>query len=98
MKVYTKLVAESLERDPWFRYPAPDLRGRESPNGDTIVRYPVGISYNGGTVVNGKWYAGYEVPDPIVPAGYKLADHGVGLELNSHPPMATMILRKVTAK
>lgn len=95
MSSYNKLVAKALDRDPWFRYPAPDLRGRERLGEDVKVRYPVSISYNGGTVIHEKWYAGYKVPDPIVPAGYKLVDMGVGLELNAHPPMATMILRGI---
>lgn len=58
------------------------------------VHYPVSYSYNGGMVKDGKWYQGWIVNDPIVPAGYELVSIAVGLQLNADPPLATMYLRK----
>jgi hypothetical protein len=71
------------------------------------VHYPVSCSYNGGTILTpkggfdpyhenpkSKWYAGYKVPAPKVPKGYKLTSIHCGLQCNCHPPCATMILRK----
>jgi hypothetical protein len=82
--------------NPWFRVPAPDLRGQERPGKSVKVHYPVGISYNGGTVIKGEWFAGYKVDPPIVPEGYQLVDICVGLELNCAPPMCTKILKELT--
>lgn len=88
----TEHIAASLGRDPWYRCPAPDLTSRAKAGARVQVRFPVSCSYNGGTVVDGKWYAGYMVPEPIVPSGFKLVGLGVGLELNAHPPHCTMLL------
>lgn len=78
-----------------FLCPAPNLIGKEQPGKSVKVTYPVSIYYNGGTVVDGKWYSGYMVPDPIVPKGFKLVDMGIGLELNAHPPRCTMALQPI---
>lgn len=88
-------IADALARDVWIRTPAPDLTSKAKPGAEVTVTYPVSISYNGGTVVDGKWYGGYLVPDPIVPAGYELVDMGVGLQLNARPPTCTMKLRPI---
>jgi hypothetical protein len=58
--------------------------------------YAVSYKYNGGTVIDGKWYEGYEVPPPILPTGYKLVGIGVGLQLNASPPLATARLKPIT--
>ncbi len=60
-----------------------------------LVTYPVSYQYNGRIVLDGKWYAGYEVPDPIVPKGFELVGIGCGLELNAHPPLATRYLKPI---
>lgn len=77
-----------------FMCKAPDLRGKEKPNQPVEVKVPKSYTYNGGTIINGEWYAGFSVPDPILPEGYELASIGVGLQLNAKPPYATLILRK----
>jgi hypothetical protein len=59
------------------------------------VTFPVSYRYNGGTIINNKWYSGYEVPSPKIPVGYKLVSLGVGLQLNAAPPYATMLLKKI---
>jgi hypothetical protein len=59
------------------------------------VTFPVSYEYNGGIVIKGKWYKGYEVPPPTIPKGYKLESIAVGLQLNSRPPYATMALTKI---
>jgi len=81
--------------DQFLHFPAPDLTSKAKPGKKVEVTYPVSYSYNGGTVIDDKWYAGYEVPKPIVPKGYKLTSIGVGLQLNAHPPYATMILEPI---
>ncbi len=68
---------------------APVLSAREGE-----VQFPSSYRYNGGTIIDGEWYDGYEVGDPIVPAGFKLVGLGVGLQLNAHPPLATQRLVK----
>lgn len=70
-----------------------DLRGKERLGRSVQVRVACSYSYNGGTVVKGVLYSGYDVAPPIIPDGYVLVDIGIGLCLNSHPPMATKILR-----
>ena len=71
-----------------------------------LVVYPVSYKYNGGIVLdkkghvcfkNGKWYAGFKVPKPIAPKGFKLVDIGVGLNLNAYPPMKTAYLKPINA-
>ena len=80
------------KENPWFKCPATNLTSKAKPGERVTVTYAAGISYNGGTVINGEWFAGYEVPPPIIPAGYKLVHIGVGLNLNAAPPMATALL------
>lgn len=77
-----------------------------------LVTFPVSYEYNGGIVLDkdgcmtfdeGTWYKGYKVPSPKVPKGFKLRSIACGLQLNAHPPYATMYLepldgRKVSAK
>ena len=68
-----------------------------------LVNYPVSYRYNGGILIDGEWYGGYDVPRPIVPEGFKLKNIGVGLQMNARPPYATMYLEpldghKVTKK
>lgn len=58
-----------------------------------LVTYPVSYRYNGGTIVDGEWYEGYEVPPPDVPKGFSLVGIGCGLQLNAHPPYATAYLK-----
>ena len=83
------------KENPWLKSPATDLTNKAKPGQEVQVTYATGITYNGGTVVNGEWFAGYDVPPPIVPNGFELYHIGVGLDLNSHPPRATAILREV---
>lgn len=80
---------------PWLKYPATDLTKKAKPGKSVTVTYAVGMSYNGGIVEKGEWFAGYEVPPPIVPEGFKLVGIGIGLCLNSAPPRATAILRQI---
>lgn len=75
-----------------FAYPAPDLRSRAKAK-PVEVRVPISYTYNGGTLINGVWYGGYEVPAPIIPDTHELVTLGVGLQLNARPPYATMLLR-----
>ena len=56
--------------------------------------YPVSYTYNGGIIINDELYKGFKVPPPIVPDGYELVSIGVGLQLNSHPPYATVYVKK----
>lgn len=58
-----------------------------------LVTYPVSIRYNGGIIIDGKWYDGYEVVKPKVPKGFKLYNIGCGLQLNARPPYATSYLQ-----
>lgn len=87
---------ESEGRCELYLWPQPDLTSKAKPGKSVTVTFPVSITYNGGTVIDGKWYLGYEVPTPVVPKGYKLVSMGMGLELNAHPPYATMLLRPDT--
>ena len=62
-----------------------------------LVTYPVSYRYNGGIIVDGKHYSGFDVVAPTVPEGYKLVNIGVGLQLDAQPPYATRLLKKVQA-
>jgi len=91
--------AEWLERlnDPYnekffFKVPGTDLRGKEKPGQSVSVRIACSIRYNGGTVIKGKWYSGYDVAPPVVPQGYELISDYTGMQLNSSPPHVTMNL------
>lgn len=63
-----------------------------------LVTYPVSYRYNGGIVINGKWYEGFEVVKPKVPKGFKLYNIGCGLQLNARPPYATSYLEPLDGK
>ena len=68
-----------------------------------LVHYPISQTYNGGIVIDNKWYKGFKVAKPKVPRGFKLVGIGIGSQLNARPPMATMYLEpkddhKVTRK
>ena len=60
-----------------------------------LVTYPVSYRYNGGIIIDGKWYEGYTVPRPKVPKGFELVSIGCGLQLNAHPPYATSYLKPI---
>ena len=76
-------------------YPAPDLRGHS----EGIVFIPRSYIYNGGVEIDGDWYPGVKVPEPILSPGFELIGFGIGLQLNARPPFATMKLsRKRTTK
>jgi hypothetical protein len=77
------------------KYPRPKLLKTEKWCDSCLVTYPISYRYNGGITIDGEWYEGVEVPDPIVPKGYKLEGIGVGLQLNAIPPEACMYLEKV---
>ena len=73
----------------WIRFPAPVLLAKEG-----RVSYPVSYEYNGGILIDEKQYAGYKVKPPVIPEGYILKSIGLGLNLNSKPPIATAYLQK----
>lgn len=81
--------------NPWYLCPTPDLTQKAKQGKTVEVHIPVSYSYNGGTVIQEEWFVGYLVPEPIIPAGFKLVDPGFGLQLNAHPPYATMWLMPV---
>ena len=69
---------------------APVLPAREG-----MVSYPVSQDYNGGRFIKGTgWISGYDVPEPIVPAGYELVEMYFGLQFNCYPAMKKNMLRK----
>ena len=74
-----------------FRCPPTDLRCYQ-PKERHEVTYAVSYTYNGGTVINDEWYAGYEVPAPLIAPGFVLIGIGVGLQLNATPPYATGVI------
>lgn len=90
---YDALQGQSSEAL-FFECPPPDFRGKEKRGTRVKVRAPHSVNYNGGTIVSGKWYAGYHVPDPILPEGYELVGDGSGSQLNAHPPYRTMWLQE----
>jgi len=65
------------------------------PDSDGRVTFPVSYTYNGGVIVGGEWYKGIKVPLPDVPVGYKLVELTIGYNLNSVPPLKTMLLKKI---
>lgn len=75
------------------KMPKPILIKNEKWCDHYLVTYPVSYQYNGGIIIDDKHYDGYEVPEPDVPEGYVLNDISVGLQLNSHPPIATKYLK-----
>ncbi len=62
--------------------------------GGKLVQYPVSYRYNGGTIYQGEWYEGFEVPSPKVQEGYELIGIGINYQMNARPPLATKLLRK----
>jgi len=75
----------------FFEVEQPDLRRY---NGECEVTFPVSYTYNGGIIIDGKWYKGFRVPYPKLREGFTLKTLGVGLDLNQKPPRATMLLTK----
>jgi hypothetical protein len=70
---------------------APKLPAREG-----MISYPVSYDYNSPRFVQGTGLIyGYDVADPIIPAGYELVEMYFGLQLNSYPPMKKNMLRKI---
>lgn len=58
------------------------------------VFLPISIRYNGGTVVNGKWCKGFDIPKPKLPKGYRLYSSW-GAYLNCHPPVMEYHVYKI---
>lgn len=88
--------------DEYWHMPVPEISPASVKHKNSIekgqggeVNYPVSYRYNGGIVINGKWYKGFKVPAPIVPDGHKLVNIGVGLQLNAKPPYATSYLKPI---
>jgi hypothetical protein len=77
-----------------FQCKRPRLKHGQRWGRGILVTFPVSIRYNGGTVINGEWYAGYDVPAPSVPKGFEFVGIGIGLQLNDKPPYATQLLRE----
>ena len=63
-----------------------------------LVTYPVSYRYNGGIIVDDKWYEGFKVKSPKVPKGFELVSIGCGLQLNAQPPYATVYLKPLDGK
>lgn len=84
-----------INPEQFFHCPQPIIvnKGKKWADGK-LVTFPVSCSYNGGTIIKGKWYQGYLVPPPIIPDGFELVSIGCGLQLNACPPYATQLLRK----
>jgi len=74
----------------FIKLPAPKLPAKEG-----NISYPVSYEYNGGTIYKGQYIKGFEIPEPIVPNGFKLVQLYMGLQLNSCPPMKTNRLRRI---
>lgn len=77
-----------------FKSPPTDLRCYQ-PKERQEVTYAVSYTYNGGIVIDDKWYEGYEVPAPYILPGFGIVGIGVGLQLNARPPYATGVLKPV---
>jgi len=64
-----------------------------------LVTYPTSVDYNGGIVVDDKWYKGYKVKNKIkLPKGFSMVGIGCGLQMNARPPYATAYLKPPTDK
>jgi hypothetical protein len=74
-------------------YPQPVLKAKEGP-----VRFPVSYRYNGGCIIDGDWYPGVEVPEPLIPKGYELVGLGCGLAFYCQPPESTQYLQKISRR
>mgnify|MGYP001609667437 CR=1 FL=1 len=79
----------------WYKCPVPNVKKGKKWLTSHLVTYPVSYRYNGGIIIKGKWYDGFKVPPPIIPEGFELVGIGVGLEMNCHPPLATVYLRPI---
>lgn len=89
-------IKESQE-DKYYHIEGPiDLKKTEKWADGYLVQYPVSYKYNGGTIIDGEWYKGFKVPPPEIPEGYELVDIGIGLQLNSKPPIATKYLKPIS--
>ena len=75
------------------RVKQPKLSISERWNDSFLVTYPVSYTYNGGIIIDGKLYQGFEVPQPKVPKGFKLVGIGCGFQLNARPPYATAFIK-----
>jgi len=84
-----------MEEKP-FKVPESRLKITGSRGEGWTVIYPVSVTYNGGTTIDGEWYSGYEVPEPKVPQGFELVSLWVGLQNSAHPPYATNMLKPTT--
>jgi hypothetical protein len=87
-----------MRTDEAFECQAEDFTKKAKPGQSVKVQVSHSVSYNGGTVIKGKWYSGYYVPEPIVPAGYELVSDYSGSQLNAHPPYITMRLQPIGYK
>lgn len=90
----TMMKWNGLTMTNYKKFPAPDLRSKCKPGKTVEVTFPVSYRYNGGIEYEGKYYAGFKVPAPILKPGFKLISIGVLLQLNARPPYATMLLRE----
>jgi hypothetical protein len=84
-------------KDEWIMWPSADLKPATRADKRKMLKgrphevtYLVGYEYNGGTTFGDRWARGYKVPPPVVPKGWRLVNIGVGLQLNCHPPYATV--------
>jgi len=78
--------------------PKPHLTIAERWCNSFLVNYPVSYRYNGGIIIDNKWYSGFSVPPPHVPDGFQLVNIGVGLQMNACPPYATTYLKPLNGK
>jgi len=85
-------AAKAAYKKSLFQCTPTDLTKHAGKTKPVQVTYAISYNYNGGIVVDDKWYAGYDVPPPIVPAGFELKGMGVGADFNSRPPRATALL------
>jgi len=74
----------------FIKLPAPVLAAKEG-----YVSYPVSYEYNGGTIYKGQYVKGFEIPEPVVPIGFKLVELYMGLQHNAHPPLKTSKLKRI---
>jgi len=75
--------------------PSPHLDIGERWCDSFLVTFSTSVRYNGGTIIDGKWYEGYKVEPPRVPEGFELIGIGIGLQLMAHPPYATQYLKPI---
>lgn len=80
------------------RIARPTLKVTEKWVDGYLVTFAVSYRYNGGIVINEKFYEGFTVPAPRVPKGYVLTGIGCGLQLNARPPFATQMISRKDGK